>query len=51
MIRKKKNFRKHDFEEKIIFKKHGFGEENIFKTQFVKKFLHTKKHVLIHFTP
>ena len=44
-------FRKHDFEEKFIFKKHDFEEKNILKKQFLKKFLHTKNHVLIHFTP
>ena len=41
MILKKKNFfRRHDFEEKFIFKK-----------QILKKMLHTKKDVLIQFTP
>ena len=40
MIFKKKYFKKHGFEEKIIFKKHDF-----------EKNLHTKNHVLRQFNP
>ena len=40
IMKKKKYFEKHDSEGKIIIKK-----------QILKKTLHTKNHVLIHFTP
>ena len=40
ILKKKNNFQKHDFEEKINFRK-----------QIFKKSLHLKTHVLIQFTP
>ena len=40
ILKKKIFFRRHDFEEKFNFKK-----------QILKKMLHTKKDVLIQFTP
>ena len=39
ILMKKSNFKKHDFGGKIVFEK-----------QVLKIFLHTKNHVLIHFT-
>ena len=50
-ILKKNIFYKVRFWRKSIFKKHDFEEKNIFEKQILKKFLHTKNHVLTHFTP
>ena len=47
----KRIFKKHDFEEKIIFKKHNFEEEKIFKKQTLEKFLHTKKSGFVSVYP
>ena len=45
-------FKKHDFEKKLFLKSTVLKKKKLFlKSTILKKKLHTKNHVLSHFTP